>query len=59
VAALAVYYLIDLAQAEEVRSLSRGAWAVICLVLIPLSGIIYLAVGKAWKSRETPSFAPC
>ncbi len=42
-----VFCLIDLARTEAVRYLPKWAWAAICLVSIPLGGIIYLSVGKA------------
>ena len=54
VAAIAfeVFCLADLARAEEVRRLPRGAWAIICLVSIPLGGIIYLVAGRVPTGRE-------
>jgi Phospholipase_D-nuclease N-terminal len=39
------YCLVDLARAE-VRHLPKWAWAVICLVSVPLGGIVYLLVGR-------------
>jgi len=56
--AFTVYCLVDPARAEEVRSLSRGVWAAICLVSMPTGGIIYLMAGKVWKVREIPGSAP-
>jgi len=56
--AFTVYCLVDLARAEEARSLPRGAWAAICLVSMPMGGIIYLVAGKVWKVREVPGSAP-
>ncbi len=44
--------LADLARAEEVRRLPRGAWMVICLVSIPLGGILYLAAGRVRPGHE-------
>jgi Phospholipase_D-nuclease N-terminal len=58
VLAFTVYCVADLARAAEVRSLSRGVWAVICLVLMPLGGILYLLAGKAWNVPEDPGIAP-
>ena len=45
-AAFEVFCLVDLARAEEVRYLPRWAWAIICLISIPLGGIIYLIAGR-------------
>lgn len=42
----AVYCEIDLVHAGGVRYLPKGLWAVICLVSIPLGGILYLTLGK-------------
>ncbi len=44
--AFVVYCLVDLARAESVRYLPRWLWAIICIISIPLGGIIYLAIGK-------------
>jgi hypothetical protein len=57
VLAFTVYCVADVARATAVRSLSRGVWAVICLVSMPLGGILYLAAGKAWKVPEGPGAA--
>lgn len=43
-----VYCLVDLAK-SEVRYLPKWAWAVICLVSVPLGGIVYLVVGRAQR----------
>jgi ABC-2 type transport system ATP-binding protein len=37
---------IDLYRAETVRYLPKWAWAVICLISIPVGGIVYLSIGK-------------
>jgi hypothetical protein len=50
--AFEAFCLVDLARAEEVRRLPRGAWAIICLVSIPLGGIIYLAAGRVRTAHE-------
>jgi hypothetical protein len=42
--------LVDIARAKEVRRLDRATWALICLVTLPLGGILYLSLGKKWKS---------
>lgn len=34
--------------AERVRFLPRWVWAVACLIVIPLGGILYLLVGRVW-----------
>lgn len=38
---------IDLYRAETVRYLPKWAWAVICVISIPVGGIVYLSMGKA------------
>jgi hypothetical protein len=43
-----VYCLVDLAR-SPVRYLPKWAWALICLVSVPIGGIVYLAVGKEHK----------
>ena len=45
----------DIARAKEVRRLDRETWALICLVSLPLGGILYLALGKKWKVRDPGS----
>ena len=42
----AVYCEVDLVHAGGVRYLPKWLWAVICLVSIPLGGILYLTLGK-------------
>lgn len=39
------YCLFDLSR-SEVRYLPKWAWAVVCIVSIPLGGFIYLLVGR-------------
>jgi hypothetical protein len=41
----AAYCLYDLSR-SSVRYLPKWAWAIICVVSIPLGGVIYLLVGK-------------
>jgi len=41
-----VFCLVDVVRADEVRYLPRWAWAVICLISIPLGGSAYLIVGR-------------
>ena len=50
--AFVLFCLADLARAEQVRYLPRWAWAVICMVSVPLGGIIYLAAGRVRTARE-------
>jgi phospholipase D-like protein len=44
--AFVIYCLIDVFRSDEVRYLPRWAWAFICLISVPLGGIVYLVVGK-------------
>ncbi len=44
--AFVVFCLVDLVKADEARYLPRWAWAIICLLSIPLGGIVYLLVGR-------------
>lgn len=46
--AFLAYCLYDLGR-SEVRYLPKWAWALICLVSIPVGGIIYLALGRAHR----------
>jgi hypothetical protein len=41
-----VFCWVDLARAREVRYLPKWAWALICVVSIPLGGIVYLVLGR-------------
>jgi len=41
-----IYCLLDLYRATEVRHLPRWAWAIICVITVPLGGIAYLTLGK-------------
>lgn len=41
-----VYCLVSVARASQTRHLSRGWWALICLVSMPMGGIIYLLLGR-------------
>lgn len=45
--AFEVFCLVDLARARDARYLPRWAWALICLVSIPLGGVIYLVAGRS------------
>ena len=44
--AFVVYCLVDIARAPAVRHLPKWMWVVICLISIPLGGIVYLLVGR-------------
>jgi hypothetical protein len=44
-----IFCLVDVARTEEVRFLPRWAWAIVCLVSIPLGGVLYLAFGRGAK----------
>lgn len=43
--AFVVYCLIDIAR-SDVRYLPKWAWALVCLVSIPLGGLVYLLLGR-------------
>jgi hypothetical protein len=45
-----IYCLVDVWRAEEVRYLPRWAWAIVCLISVPLGGIVYLVFGRGVKS---------
>jgi hypothetical protein len=49
VAGWEILCLVNLARAERVRFLPRWAWVVLCLIQIPLGGILYLLVGRVWQ----------
>jgi hypothetical protein len=57
-ACFAAFCLIDLAQARQVRYLPKWGWAIVCLIQIPLGGIMYLAAGKAPAARPEPPAQP-
>ena len=40
-----VYCLVDLRR-SEVEHLPKWAWAIICVISVPLGGLIYLTVGR-------------
>ena len=50
--------LNDLAQAQRVRFLPRWAWAVLCLIQIPLGGIAYLLAGRVWQRHPAARSRP-
>jgi hypothetical protein len=45
-AGFVAFCLIDLFRARRVRYLPKWAWALICIVSVPLGGIVYLLVGR-------------
>lgn len=49
--AFVVYCLVDLAR-HPVRHLPKWAWVLICLVSVPIGGIIYLVVGRDESGRD-------
>ena len=40
-----IYCVVDIAR-HDVKHLPKWAWALICLLSIPLGGIVYLLVGR-------------
>jgi hypothetical protein len=44
--ALSAYALVDLARAPAVRYLPKWAWAVICVISLPLGPLAYLTLGR-------------
>ncbi len=45
--AFVIFCLVDVFRRPRVRYLPRWLWAIICLISVPLGGIIYLIVGRA------------
>ena len=45
--AFVIFCLVDVFRRPRVRYLPRWLWAIICLISVPLGGIIYLFVGRA------------
>jgi hypothetical protein len=41
-----VYCWVDIIRAEKVKHLPKWKWAIICVISVPLGGIIYLVYGK-------------
>jgi hypothetical protein len=48
------YCLLDIARAAHVRYLGKWAWTLICLIQIPLGGIVYLSIGRVGPARPVP-----
>jgi hypothetical protein len=42
----AIFCLVDLFRRPSVKHLPRWLWAIICVISIPLGGIIYLIFGR-------------
>jgi hypothetical protein len=57
-AGFAVFCLADLARARQVRYLPKWGWTIVCLIQIPLGGIMYLAAGKVPAARPEPPAQP-
>ncbi len=53
VAGWEVFCLADLVRADRVRFLPRRAWAIACLIQIPLGGVLYLIIGRVWARNVT------
>ena len=49
-AAFLIYCLVDLTR-SEVQHLPKWAWAIVCLISVPLGGIIYLTLGRKPRVR--------
>ena len=43
-----VFCLANLVRADRVRFLPKWAWAVACLIQIPIGGVLYLLLGRVW-----------
>jgi hypothetical protein len=41
-----VFCLADLVHAEQTRYLSRAGWAAVCVISVPIGGILYLYLGR-------------
>ena len=55
-AAFDIFCLVDLVRADEVRYMPKWLWAVlICFVGSPISGAVYLSVGKVPGARRSLS----
>ena len=44
-----VFCLANLVRADKVRFLPKWAWAVACLIQIPIGGVLYLLLGRVWE----------
>ena len=46
-----IYCLVDLAR-SEVRHLPKWAWGIICVISVPLGGVVYLLMGREPGARR-------
>jgi len=44
-----IFCLVDVWRADEVRHLPRWLWMIVCLLSVPLGGILYLVFGRGAK----------
>jgi hypothetical protein len=44
-----IFCLRDIAHARQTRYLTRAGWAAVCVVAIPVGGIVYLCCGRMPK----------
>jgi hypothetical protein len=49
-AGFVIYCVVDIARAPSVKHLPKWAWVLICLLFVPLGGIVYLLVGRSDRS---------
>jgi hypothetical protein len=45
-AAFVAICLADISRAEDVRYLPKWVWAGMCLISVPLGGLLYLGIGR-------------
>jgi hypothetical protein len=55
VAGWEIFCLTNLAGADRVRFLPKWAWAVACLIQIPLGGMLYLLIGRVSRRASGPA----
>lgn len=51
-AGFVAFCLVDLARAADVQYLPKWAWALACLLSVPLGGIMYLSVGRPPRAHS-------
>lgn len=42
-----IFCWVDIVRAEKVKHLPKWVWAIICVISVPLGGILYLVFGKS------------